>query len=103
VKKVLVTGCAGFIGSNLVDRLLENGNKVVGIDNLSTGYLEFLDSALSNQDFTFHEVDLQETNSLASYFNEIDTFYHVFIHLNISIINITILVSNKTRSCRYYT
>lgn len=76
-EKVLVTGCAGFIGSNLVDRLLENGNKVVGIDNLSTGHLEFLDSALSNQNFTFHEIDLQETNSLVSYFNEIDTVFHL--------------------------
>jgi len=76
-KKILVTGCAGFIGSNLVDRLLENGNKVVGIDNLSTGHLEFLDSALSNQDFTFHEVDLQKPTLLASYFHEIDTVFHL--------------------------
>ena len=37
MKKVLVTGCAGFIGSNLVDRLLQMGCEVVGIDNFSTG------------------------------------------------------------------
>ena len=39
--KVLVTGCAGFIGSNLVDRLLADGSSVVGIDNLSTGQKRF--------------------------------------------------------------
>ena len=35
--KVLVTGCAGFIGSNLVDALLNQQVEVVGVDNLSTG------------------------------------------------------------------
>jgi len=37
MKKAFVTGCAGFIGSNLVDRLLADGIAVVGWDNLSTG------------------------------------------------------------------
>ncbi len=36
-KTVAVTGCAGFIGSNLVDRLVDDGNVVIGIDNFSTG------------------------------------------------------------------
>ena len=39
-KKVLVTGGAGFIGSNLVDRLIEEGYKVVILDNFSTGKYE---------------------------------------------------------------
>ena len=38
-KKWLVTGCAGFIGSHLVQYLLAHGQKVVGIDNFSTGFL----------------------------------------------------------------
>ena len=45
--KILVTGAAGFIGSNLVDRLLADGHKVTGFDNLSTGRAEFLDGALA--------------------------------------------------------
>ena len=49
--KFTVTGCAGFIGSNLVDRLLLNGHKVDGIDNLSTGRIEFLENAFKNTDF----------------------------------------------------
>jgi UDP-glucose 4-epimerase len=43
--KTLVTGCAGFIGSTLVDRLLAAGHDVIGIDNFSTGQRRFLDGA----------------------------------------------------------
>jgi len=43
-KKVLFTGCAGFIGSNLCGRLCDEGYKVVGIDNLSAGTLENIDN-----------------------------------------------------------
>ena len=45
---IVVTGCAGFIGSNLVDRLLGNGHEVVGIDNFSTGQRRFLEEALTS-------------------------------------------------------
>ena len=53
MEKVFVTGAAGFIGSNLVDRLLAGGKHVVGWDNFSTGQNAFLDggaepSAISN-------------------------------------------------------
>ena len=44
-KSALVTGAAGFIGSNLVDRLLSAGVRVLGYDNMSTGMEEFLDNA----------------------------------------------------------
>ena len=42
MEKIFVTGAAGFIGSNLVDRLLAGGKHVVGWDNFSTGQREFL-------------------------------------------------------------
>jgi UDP-glucose 4-epimerase len=58
------TGAAGFIGSNLVDRLLGAGEVVVGYDNLSTGMAEFLASARRHCNFTFVEGDLLDTRSL---------------------------------------
>jgi nucleoside-diphosphate-sugar epimerase len=42
LKRIVVTGAAGFIGSNLVDSFLEHGLEVIGIDNFSTGRIEFL-------------------------------------------------------------
>jgi UDP-glucose 4-epimerase len=53
-----LTGCAGFIGSNLADKLLALGHEVVGYDNLSTGRIQFLGGALMNQRFTFVEGDV---------------------------------------------
>ena len=56
--RVLVTGAAGFIGSNLVDRLLQAGHTVVGFDNLSTGQLRFLQNALNSSAFQLERGDL---------------------------------------------
>ncbi|MEI7888254.1 MAG: NAD-dependent epimerase/dehydratase family protein [Actinomycetes bacterium] len=58
--KALVTGGAGFIGSNLVDRLLAEGHSVEVIDNLSTGKLANLSEARANRDhdFSFHQIDI---------------------------------------------
>jgi UDP-glucose 4-epimerase len=62
--KVLVTGCAGFIGSSLVDRLLSRGHAVVGIDNFSTGQRRFLQSALADDRFTLVTGDLLDPPAL---------------------------------------
>ena len=47
-KKIVVTGAAGFIGSNLTDHLLMLGAHVVGVDNLFNGRLENLEDAMKN-------------------------------------------------------
>lgn len=61
----LVTGCAGFIGSNLIEKLLFLNQKVVGLDNFSTGFRENIDDVRSIvgeerwQNFSFFEGDIQ--------------------------------------------
>jgi len=77
INKVLVTGCAGFIGSNLVDDLLSKGSVVVGIDNLSTGNIHYLEKALRNPNFRFIEQDLQNASELPKYFLGINTVFHL--------------------------
>ena len=66
--KYVVTGCAGFIGSNLIDRLLSNGHEVVGIDNFSTGQRRFLDGALTHSSFSLVEGDLLDLPGLKKTF-----------------------------------
>lgn len=55
---IVVTGCAGFIGSHLTDALLDLGNHVVGVDNLSAGKEAFLEDAKGYPDFEFVKADL---------------------------------------------
>jgi UDP-glucose 4-epimerase len=59
-KTCVVTGAAGFIGSHLVDRLLERGERVVGIDNMVLGKRENLAPALGSKRFVLHELDINE-------------------------------------------
>ena len=58
MKKIVITGAAGFIGSNLVDKLIHEGFFVYGIDNLITGSLENLSHLNSNNNFDFIEHDV---------------------------------------------
>ena len=77
IKKILVTGCAGFIGSNLVDKLLLNNCSVIGIDNLSTGQKKFLKNALKNKNFKFIKCDLLNFKKIRKIFNNIDIVFHL--------------------------
>jgi UDP-glucose 4-epimerase len=62
--RALVTGGAGFIGSNLVDALLARGDEVVVIDNLATGRRENLEQALAGG-ATLHETDIRDAEAVA--------------------------------------
>ena len=75
-KKILVTGAAGFIGSNLVSRLLEFDCKIFGIDNLSTGRMENLKESLNNPNFALIEGDIRDLDLLRKEFQEIDIIFH---------------------------
>jgi UDP-glucose 4-epimerase len=77
MKNIIVTGCAGFIGSNLVDRLLSDGYRVVGIDNFSTGQLRFLQGSLADSKFRFIKVDLLDLDSLKNAFIGAETVFHL--------------------------
>lgn len=62
--RYFVTGCAGFIGSHLTDRLLSGGHEVVGYDNFSTGREEFLRAAFKSGNFELVRGDLLDAASL---------------------------------------
>ena len=74
--KFCVTGCAGFIGSNLTDRLLSAGHTVVGIDNFSSGQNRFLKNAYLNPNFSLIKLDLLDMNSLTNALTDCDAVYH---------------------------
>ena len=76
-KKILVTGCAGFIGSNLVDRLLSQKYQIIGIDNLRTGQKEFLKNALKNKHFKFFKCDLLNLNKIKKIFKGSELVFHL--------------------------
>jgi len=77
MNKVFVTGACGFIGSNLVDRLLKDGYKVVGWDNRSTGRIEFLNDVLNNPNFTLIEGDNLNISALSDAMIGCDVVFHL--------------------------
>lgn len=78
----LVTGCAGFIGSNLLETLLLMGQKVVGLDNFSTGHQYNLDEvqktvpAAQWKNFTFHKGDIRDLEACRKAVHEVDYVLH---------------------------
>jgi UDP-glucose 4-epimerase len=77
--KFLITGGAGFIGSHLVDRLLEQGNRVSCVDNFILGRREHLTSAMENPNFSLHDLDLLDLDKLDELFNResFDAVFHL--------------------------
>ncbi len=75
-KKILVTGGAGFIGSNLVEYFLENDNKVVCLDNFSTGKKENIEPFLKNIHFKLIEGDIRNYNDCYIAAKDVDFVFH---------------------------
>lgn len=75
-KKILVTGAAGFIGSNLCEALLLRENSVVGLDNFMTGKRSNIDDLLSNPNFQFIEGDIRELNDCKRAVDSVDYVLH---------------------------
>jgi UDP-glucose 4-epimerase len=75
--RVLVTGAAGFIGSNVVDRLLADGHEVVGFDNFSTGQSEFLEDAHKSETFAVYKGDLVNAEEITSAMSGVELVIHL--------------------------
>ena len=73
----MVTGGAGFIGSNVVDRFLKTGASVIAYDNLSTGQRDFLSGAMRHAEFELVEADLLDTACLKSAMFGADLVVHL--------------------------
>lgn len=77
LKKVIVTGGAGFIGSHLVDRLLNDGNQVVVLDNFSTGRPENLAHQSQHSQLSVIESDICSFDQIQSHFKSADWVFHL--------------------------
>lgn len=75
-RKVLITGGAGFIGSNLVESMLNSGNYVVCLDNFSTGKRENLNGFMNNPDFKLIEADIRNYADCEKSVRGIDYVFH---------------------------
>lgn len=73
--KILVTGGAGFLGSNLCKRLLDEGNEVFCLDNLLTGKKENIEEFLKNPRFKFENIDVSDVAKLSDI--NFDRVYHL--------------------------
>jgi UDP-glucose 4-epimerase len=75
--KALVTGGAGFIGSHLVDRLLEDGYEVTVLDNLAVGRLSNLAAHQADPRLRFEHVDIADHQAIAPLFAGVEQVYHL--------------------------
>jgi UDP-glucose 4-epimerase len=75
--RYFVTGCAGFIGSHLVDRLLRDGHHVVGYDNLATGQDRFVEQARRSPQFSLVRGDILDAQPMTAAMRGCDMVFHL--------------------------
>jgi UDP-glucose 4-epimerase len=75
--RALITGAAGFIGSNLSEALVDKGWDVIGLDNLSQGVLENLNGVLDSPRFRLVEGDIRDAKQVSELVNEVDAIVHL--------------------------
>lgn len=81
--RILVTGGAGFIGSHIVDRLINEGHKVRVYDNFSTGRLIFIQPHLKNKNFELVKADLSNMKKLKESMKDIEFVFHLAAHADV--------------------
>jgi len=84
--RVLITGGAGFIGSHLAERLLKDGNKVVVIDNLSTGSLKNIEGFKKHSGFEFVEGDVRNAELLRPLVEQSGAVFHLAAAVGVKLI-----------------
>lgn len=77
MKRILITGGAGFIGSNLVARLIKEDYEIIVFDNLSSSTTEFVEQYFNNYNFTFIKGDLLNPADINAACKNIDFVYHL--------------------------
>jgi len=78
LKRVLIAGAAGFIGSHLAKELIDQGHEVIGVDNFCTGLRKNLENLMENASFTFVERDLTAHGFLEDErFRHVEEIYHL--------------------------
>ena len=75
-KKVVITGGAGFIGSNLIDVLITQNNHVICLDNLATGHLKNIEKHFNNPNFKFIEGDIRDLDTCLQASAGVDIILH---------------------------
>ncbi|MFB0523895.1 MAG: SDR family NAD(P)-dependent oxidoreductase [Phycisphaerae bacterium] len=84
--KALVTGGAGFIGSHLAERLLADGNKVVVIDDLSTGSLKNIETFKNKPEFRFVQGDIRDAKLMETLAEQCDVIFHLAAAVGVKLI-----------------
>lgn len=74
--RILITGVAGFIGSNIAEELLKKGAIVTGIDNLYTGSIENIKEIIENPNFKFIKADIRNINDIFEATRDINVIFH---------------------------
>ncbi|OGC90385.1 MAG: nucleoside-diphosphate sugar epimerase [candidate division Zixibacteria bacterium RBG_16_53_22] len=84
--KVLITGGAGFIGSHLAEKLLEQGHHVFAVDNLSTGKLENIVHLRGNPEFEFFAGTIMDEILMAEMISQCETIFHLAAAVGVRLI-----------------
>ena len=75
-KTYLVTGCAGFIGSHITEKLLKSKHIVIGLDNLSSGNKKNMQTFFSKKNFIFYKGDLKNIKNILYKIKKLDYIFH---------------------------
>lgn len=81
--KILVTGGAGFIGSHLVDRLVEENHQIIVLDNLYRGRLENIQRHLQAQTIHFYQSDIRNYDEIEKHFKNVEAVFHLAAQSNV--------------------